>query len=234
MRRRSFNIIIGALLAVTFAVCSSCGRNSCIITMTTETDDEVELLVYGKGVVTVDWGDGSEKDIMTFGEDGLEFHHDYSGAAIYTIMMSGDSILALRCDRCELTSLDVSKNRALVSLDCSSNQLTGLDVSRNKALSSLDCSNNQLTSLDVSKNTALSYLDCSSNQLTSLDMRKNTALTFLLCKANLLTTAALNSLFETLHNNTIPRETKEIYIYSNSGEKDCDRSIAMSKGWAVL
>ena len=54
---------------------------------------------------------------------------------------------------------------ALTYLDCSNNQLTSLDVSNNRALERLDCGFNQLTSLDVSNNTALSYLSCEGNEL---------------------------------------------------------------------
>jgi Leucine-rich repeat (LRR) protein len=59
----------------------------------------------------------------------------------------------------------------LNELQCWKNQLTSLDVSKNKALSYLSCEENQLTSLDVSSNTTLTYLECGGNQLTSLNMR---------------------------------------------------------------
>ena len=85
------------------------------------------------------------------------------------------------------TSLDVSKNTALISLDCRVNQLTSLDVSKNTALTWLSCNSNQLTSLDVSKNTKLEWLVCGDNQLANLDVTKNTALTTLGCSKNQLT-----------------------------------------------
>ena len=59
---------------------------------------------------------------------------------------------------------------ALFSLYCYNNQLTTLDVSNNKALTFLSCYNNQLTTLDVSNNKALTYLFCGNNQLTTLDV----------------------------------------------------------------
>ena len=97
------------------------------------------------------------------------------------------SLDTLSCRSNQLTSLDVSKNTALIKLDCGANQLTSLDVSKNTALKYLSCSSNQLTTIDVSKNIALSWLDCRFNQLTSLDVSKNTALTELSCWSNQLT-----------------------------------------------
>lgn len=76
----------------------------------------------------------------------------------------------LYCDNNQLTSLDVSQNKALKYLNCSENQLTSLDVSQNTQLKELRCYGNQLTSLDVSKNPALVWLSCTRNQLTSLDL----------------------------------------------------------------
>ena len=94
----------------------------------------------------------------------------------------------LDCGDNKLTTLDVSKNTALTELISFKNQLTTLDVSKNTALTELRSFNNQLTTLDVSKNKALTYLDCESNQLTTLDVSKNKALTYLDCGDNELTT----------------------------------------------
>ena len=93
----------------------------------------------------------------------------------------------LRCQKNQLTSLDLSKNTALEVLDCGDNQLTSLDVSANTALKELYCNNNPLTALDVSANTALTDLNCINTQRASLDVSANTALTSLLCGDNLLT-----------------------------------------------
>ena len=82
---------------------------------------------------------------------------------------------------------------ALKRLNCESNQLTTLDVSKNKALTYLDCGDNKLTTLDVSKNTALTRLYCLYNQLTTLDVSKNTTLTELNCKYNQLTSLDLSN-----------------------------------------
>ena len=93
----------------------------------------------------------------------------------------------LKCNRNQLTTLDVDKNTALEKLYCSNNKLTSLDVSKNISLTELECDYNQLTSLDVSKNTALNKMWCRENQLTALDVSKNTALKGLWCGKNQLT-----------------------------------------------
>ena len=93
----------------------------------------------------------------------------------------------LKCNRNQLTTLDVDKNTALEKLYCSNNKLTSLDVSKNISLTALECDYNQLTSLDVSKNTALTHLDCQNNKLISLDVSKNTALNKMWCRENQLT-----------------------------------------------
>ena len=93
----------------------------------------------------------------------------------------------LKCNRNQLTTLDVDKNTALEKLYCSNNKLTSLDVSKNISLTELECDYNQLTSLDVSKNTALTHLDCQNNKLISLDVSKNTALNKMWCRENQLT-----------------------------------------------
>ena len=90
----------------------------------------------------------------------------------------------LKCNRNQLTILDVDKNTALEKLYCSNNKLTSLDVSKNIALIALECYSNQLTSLDVDKNTALEKLYCYSNQLTSLDV-SNTDMDDLICYDNI-------------------------------------------------
>ena len=93
----------------------------------------------------------------------------------------------LDCFNNQLTSLDVSQNKALIELNCRYNQLTSLDVSQNTGLTSLLCAGNELTSLDVNQNTALETLGCTMNRISSLNVSQNTALTLLYCSENKLT-----------------------------------------------
>ncbi|MDY6248923.1 MAG: leucine-rich repeat protein [Prevotella sp.] len=97
------------------------------------------------------------------------------------------ALIWLNCGNNQLTSLNVSQNTLLEYLSCRDNQLNSLDISENTALTKLYCQTNRLTSLDVSNNTALKEMWCNNNQLTSLDVSQNTALATLYCYSNQLT-----------------------------------------------
>ena len=83
----------------------------------------------------------------------------------------------LHCLAVPITTLDISKNTALVYLECGYTQITSLDTSKNVRLQTLRCGGTKITSLDLSKNTALQKLWCHySAFLRGLDISKNTAL----------------------------------------------------------
>ena len=98
----------------------------------------------------------------------------------------------LWCTDNELSSLNLSKNAALMHLYCYDNSLTGLDLSGCTALETLYCENNSLTSLNLSKNAALMHLYCYDNSLTGLDLSGCTALETLYCENNSLTSLNLS------------------------------------------
>ena len=87
----------------------------------------------------------------------------------------------------KLTSLDVSKNGALVDLDFMYNNITTIDVSQNPNLAYLCCAANRLTSLDVSKNPDLIELICGADGVSSLDLSNNQKLKALLIGGNEIT-----------------------------------------------
>lgn len=111
------------------------------------------------------------------------------------------NLAVLYCEKNALTTLDVSRNKALTMLWCNDNMLTELDVSANSQLVNLICSSNQLTTLNVSQNTKLTHLYCSGNALRALDVSSNTALLQLLCYDNALTVLDVsnNTGLETLY-----------------------------------
>ena len=112
----------------------------------------------------------------------------YDSSNLTTLDVSKNTALVrLECYNSKLTTLNLGENTALKSLWCNGNNLTTLDVSKNTALEKLYCNNNNLTTLDVSKNTGLSYLFCFCNNLTKLDVSKNTKLEALHCSKNNLT-----------------------------------------------
>jgi len=251
--RKSYAILA---LSVTLAVAlplAACAKElpllqepTGIITMTTQSS-KLDFIVGIAGAdkfrnLTIDWGDGEESKFTDAASSDTEsgsflFSHRYSGASEYRITITGDNIERLDFRRSQLTALDVSRNRALTVLWCQHNPLTNLDVSKNTALEELEVggSGNQLTILDVSKNTALRRLHIASTQIKNLDVSKNHALTYLICRYNQLTTDALNEMFRTLTDKSVPvgnpNPIKVIHIIGNPGTDDCDRSIAEKKGW---
>ena len=88
----------------------------------------------------------------------------------------------------ELTTLDLWHNVALEKIYCWDNKLTGLGLNVKMPLKVLNCRNNQLTSLNVSNFTKLESLDCQANKLSYLDVTKNVELTNLNCGGNQLMT----------------------------------------------
>jgi hypothetical protein len=214
----SFMMII-ALFAAVFTSCrkgdsgNKKPTSAPNITMTTKKSGEVLISMQGENTVTVNWGDATPSETKILSSVNSEFRHTYSNTSSRTITITGNNITHLICRENELTSLDVSKNVALLYLDCTinqlkeldvrknisltslnltSNQLTILDLSNNIALAGLGCYGNLLTELNLSNNTALLALECSVNPLGSLDVSKNTALTRLLCFSNQLSSLDLS------------------------------------------
>lgn len=129
------------------------------------------------------------------------------------------NLTELYCNYTNLTSLDLSENRALVSLNCSSTKITELDLSNNTALEELSCSSGNnywislqslnvrncaklrtlkcstqnLSTIDLSGCPELTVLDVSSNKLQTLDISKNKQLTDLNCYSNNLKSLDLSA-----------------------------------------
>ena len=61
--------------------------------------------MYGAGLVTVDWGDGSAKNTKEFSESTAFFSYIYSGTGTRTIRIFGENITGLDCGGNQLTSL---------------------------------------------------------------------------------------------------------------------------------
>ena len=268
--KRLFYLMLVVLGTMAFVSCSDDDENNETpqepvyhygeITMVQQNDDELSMKIYTFNIgdtLTIDYGDGyvqkaiAANETSVYDDEGnrikrgkLDITYGYSESEEHTITIKGN-ISNLYCEDNRLTSLDVSKNTALISLHCENNQLTSLDVSKNTALTELYCYNNQLTSLDVSKNTALTELSCTENQLISLDVSKNTALeslwcygnqltsldvsgctalTYLQCNENQFTAAEMNKIYEALPT------VENGYLY-------CDQlgnpNIAEQKGWKV-
>ena len=190
------------------------------IVITTIPKGSVDFEMDGTGTATIYYGDRNESTTHTF--ENLDPNIKYG----YLFLPVTDSA-------CKII---ITGN--ITSFICKG-YIASIDVSKNNALTKL-CCNGLLTNLDISKNTALTYLDCTRYdirkynelKLTSLDLSNNTALTYLKCHYHNLTTTALNDLFESLHSNIISGG-KEMHISLSYETKDCNISIAESKGWNV-
>jgi hypothetical protein len=203
------------------------------ITLTFTPESRGNGFYLAADALVVDWGDGTEKESYTK-NSWISCRHTYSDVTkSYTVTITGENITMFGLDSEKVTSLDVSKCPALLEMSMAFIELTTLDISKNTALTALYFDHAPLlTSLDVSKNIALTDLVIAGGSLTGLDVTNNTALKYLLLYDNQFTAAALNSLFGTLHSNSIAGG-KSIYISNNPGTATCDKSIAEGKGWTV-
>ena len=102
-------------------------------------------------------------------------------------------MVQLHCFENSLTSLDLSRNTALVLLYCYKNALTSLDLRHNTNVERLICFENSLASLDVSNSKQLTLLNCHTNRLTSLDLSHNAKLGKLSCYKNALTSLDMSN-----------------------------------------
>ena len=142
----------------------------------------------------------------------------------------------LKCYGNQLTTLDLSNNKALKELRCQANKLTALDLSKNTALIYLHCNDNQLTTLDLSKNTALIELYCFNNQLTSLKLNSNMEVEKVYCYGNKLRGSSVTTLI-----NSLPSTTTggTLYFYKNETSTGNSMTLAQvkaakAKKWNVL
>lgn len=156
------------------------------INMSVRNRKNIAFSLSGNGKATIDWGDGSAKEVVILRSDEyVTIKHCYSESSTHTISINGDKITAIDCKDSNLSYLDVSNNKELTWLDCSNNQLINLDV-RNTDLKVLWCNNNQLTGLNIDKNAHLTELYCHSNYLKKLNLTNNKALVRLNCSQNQL------------------------------------------------
>ncbi len=183
------------------------------------TDQDVQLIYEGSETDNLDISEANFPDAnfraylrsQTYGTDGVITTSEIDGITNIDVHEKGIKTLKgiehltelkhLYCYNNQITSIDVSANKALKTLSCSENQLTSLDVAENTLLETLETSNNQLTELNVSFNTALVTLECHDNQLTALDVSNCSALEKLNCSTNKISTLNLskNTALKTLN-----------------------------------
>lgn len=205
------------------------------MTLNTNKVDSLKIGLSGSwGSAKIDWGNETSINSNDLWSLPLYFKNSYSDKKKHVITIRGskqNTINGLFCFNNQITSLNVKNNPKLKTLQVLKNKLNNIDISNNIELSELNCTLNQLETLDVSKNTLLQNLSCENNQLKSLDVSKNTKLISVFLRSNQLNANQLNFFFETLHNNKIFAKT--VYIGGNPGVKECDKRIAINKGWIV-
>lgn len=104
-----------------------------------------------------------------------------------TGILAFQNLQELRCERNQLTALDLVAMANLKNLYCSINPLTNLTVAGNSSIELIFCSNCQLTNLDLSNMPALQHFDCQSNQISNLTLDNLPSLTSMMCTRNQLT-----------------------------------------------
>jgi len=116
------------------------------MTMTSTAQGEVNLLVGGYSDVVIDWGDGSDNEIIALSDGRYEkCPHTFADATARVVKITGEKINFLRCMDMELSTLDVSQITSLEELSCGSNNLTALNLSANTALTTVYCDWNKLS-----------------------------------------------------------------------------------------
>ncbi|MEI7596956.1 MAG: InlB B-repeat-containing protein, partial [Bacteroidota bacterium] len=111
---------------------------------------------------------------------------DVSGKSISNVteLKFFTAITELNCSNNNISSLNITANKALTNLNCSYNTISSVDLSANTTLTNLNCSNNTISSLNLSANTLLTNIYCVKNKISTLSLTNNTALTTLNCDSN--------------------------------------------------
>lgn len=120
--------------------------------------------------------DDSYKDLDLSGMTNLKYIYIH-GIGLNSINFEGDNeIYILRCEKNNISDLDVSQFPNLTHFYCNENQLSHIDVSKNPNLRQLICNNNPgITHLDVRNNTKLVKLyanDCALEGEFTLNSKK--------------------------------------------------------------
>jgi hypothetical protein len=140
-----------------------------IITMTTTKGNGNSIIFSLRSVhsttVNIDFGNGTIQNFPIESTSISIINGTISGSSV-KIYGSDAEIKYIYCSSCNLTNLDVSKNKALYWLDCHNNQLTSLDLTQNSELQYLDCENNKLSTLTLKKNIPMGLLRCNNNLLS--------------------------------------------------------------------
>jgi len=130
---------------------------------------------------TVDWGDGSDIEILTqTTKDWIYFFHNYEwNTAKASVTIAGvldDCFVYEFISISSIDTIDISNHKALTYLSCNPNapeKLLSLNINGCTSLEYLNCNIGKLTKLDVSSCLPLKHISCSRNLLDTLDLSAN-------------------------------------------------------------
>lgn len=149
--------------------------------------DEIEAVVFINTYDIAYEGEHEDKivDIKSF--EGIAYFKNLKelccgGPSLTTLDVSKNTALVeIIIENAPITELDVSNCKNLERLICTSTDITTLDVSKCKKLDWLVCNYSNVSSVDVSGCPNLEVLRCDHTKLTSLDVSNNKSLYSLSC-----------------------------------------------------
>ncbi len=161
---------------------------------------------FEQALIDLGYDSGALDDyVPTANIDGLtELSVRYNNIVDLTGIEDFVSLITLRCDNNDITSLDVSNNQTLTDLRCHDNPLGTLDLSANTLLTRVDAFRTELTNINLTGLTQLAVLKVSENLFSSIDLSTNTGLIELTISEN----SALTSLDVSTHT-----ELVKLYAY---------------------
>ncbi len=140
------------------------------------------------------------------------------------------ALLRFTCESMPLEYLDISKCVLLKEIRLFQNNLSDIDLSMMTELEHIKCNSNPITELDVSNNVELSFLDVGDTSIGSLDLSNNNKLTL----ARIGNTPLENNIPALIDfANSLPyREHRDAVVYLDQN-KEYIRDILNSKNWYI-
>lgn len=138
---------------------------------------------------------------------------DCSGNNIVNIfLLQATKLIDLKCNNCQLTSIEVTSSKELKNIDCSDNAINTLDLSKCSKLENINCSNNTISRFSIPFLPNLITFDCNKNGISSIDVSNCAKLKELNCNTNRITTLKLDNCAELTNLNCSKNQLKELDI----------------------
>lgn len=168
----------------------------------------IELRLANAGNIEIDWGKGPQLTDVSTETTRVKGKLE----AGKEIKIYGDNIVFLKCEK---------------------ENLTNINVSPAKSLQQLYVGNNNLTMIDVSGNTNLVRLGCNNNMLTEINLENNKRLSGMFFQNNKLDACALDMIFKQLPSRPSMQDNVNFRITGNPGASTSKTNVATVKNWNV-